>query len=129
MDGIRAIPARSIAGGEEEVGEKGQGSSAHLGVVGVGLETVGGGGSTTEQRWRRGSSKSCELGPVCLGLKASMEVEEGHGLPGLWNVGRRRSVHGEHSSPAVEDVGGGEKHDAGTGVPIYRPGMWRNHPK
>ena len=33
---IRAIPARSVAGGEEDVGEKGQGSSAHLGVVGVG---------------------------------------------------------------------------------------------
>ena len=46
--GIRAIPARSVAGGEGEVGEKGQGSVANLGVVGVGPEVVGGGGSTAE---------------------------------------------------------------------------------
>ena len=63
------------------------------------------------------------------GLGASMGIKEGRGLSGLWNVGRRRSVHGEHSSTAVEDVGGEEKHDAATGVPIYRHGMWRNHPK
>jgi hypothetical protein len=33
--GMRAIPARSVAGGEEDVGEKGQGLSAHLGVSGL----------------------------------------------------------------------------------------------
>jgi hypothetical protein len=52
--GIRAIPARSVAGGEGEVGEKVQGSVANLGVVGVGPEGVGGGASTAEQRRRRG---------------------------------------------------------------------------
>ena len=46
--GIRAIPVRSVAGGMEDVGEKGQGSSAHLGVVGVGSGKVGGSGSTAE---------------------------------------------------------------------------------
>ena len=46
--GIQAIPARSIAGGEEDVAEKVQGSSAHLGVVGVGSGKVGGSGSTAE---------------------------------------------------------------------------------
>ena len=74
--GIRAIPARSVAGGEEDVGQKGQGSSVHLGVVGVGSGKIGGSGSTAEHRRRKGSSKSGELGPVGLGLTASLEVEE-----------------------------------------------------
>ena len=59
--GIRAIPARSIAGGYEDVGEKVLGSSAHLGVVGVGSGEVGGSGSTAEQRRWKGSSMSGEL--------------------------------------------------------------------
>ena len=46
--GIRAIPGRSVAGGVGEVGEKGQGSIANLGVVVVGPEGVGRGGSTAE---------------------------------------------------------------------------------
>jgi len=46
--GIRAIPARSVSCNKGEVGEKGQGSVANLGVVGVGPEVVGGGGSTVE---------------------------------------------------------------------------------
>ena len=58
------------------MGEKAHGSLEHLGVVGVGLEEVGGGGSMAEQRRRRGSSKSGELGPAWLGLKASLEIEE-----------------------------------------------------
>ena len=48
--GIRAIPARSVAGGEGEVGEKDHGSLANLGAVGVGPEVVEGGSSTAEQR-------------------------------------------------------------------------------
>ena len=75
--GIRAIPARSVAGGEGEVGEKVQGSLANLGVARVGLEMVGGGSSTTEQRRRRCASKSGKLEPARLGLTASQEVEEG----------------------------------------------------
>ena len=39
--GIRAILARSVADGEEEVGEKDHGSIGNLGVVGVGPEVVG----------------------------------------------------------------------------------------
>ena len=46
--GIRAIPARSVAGSEGEVGEKDHGSLANLGVVGVGPEVVGGGSSMAE---------------------------------------------------------------------------------
>ena len=46
--GNQAIPARSVAGGVGEVGEKGQGSITNLGVVGVGPEGVGGGSSTAE---------------------------------------------------------------------------------
>ena len=45
---IRAIPARSVAGGKGEVREKGQVSIANLRVVEVGPEVVGGGGSTAE---------------------------------------------------------------------------------
>ena len=70
------ILARSIASGEEEVGEKVHGSSADLGVVGVGLEEVGGGGSTVEQRRRRCASKSGKLEPALLFLAASLEIEE-----------------------------------------------------
>ena len=46
--GIRAIPVSSVVGGEEDVGKKVQGSTAHLGVVGVGSGKVGGSGSTAE---------------------------------------------------------------------------------
>ena len=56
--GIQAISARSVSCSEGEVGEKGQGSVANLGVVGVGPEVVGEGGSTAEQRWRSCASKS-----------------------------------------------------------------------
>ena len=42
--------ARSVTGGEGEVGEKDHGSLANLGVVGVGPEVVGGGNSMAEQR-------------------------------------------------------------------------------
>ena len=49
---------------------------ANVGVVGVGQEVVGGGGSTAEQRWRRSSSKSGELEPALLVLVASLEIEK-----------------------------------------------------
>jgi hypothetical protein len=69
------------------VGEKVQGSLANLGVVGVGLEMVGEGGSTAEQRRQRCASKSGELGPARLGLTASLEVEEGEMGSGRGNAG------------------------------------------
>ena len=50
--GIRSIPARSVTGGEGEVGEKSHGSLANLWVVEAWLGVAGGGGSTVEQRWR-----------------------------------------------------------------------------
>jgi hypothetical protein len=75
--GIRAIPARSVVGGEGEVVEKFQGSLANLGVAGVGLEMVGGGGSTAEQRRQRCASKSDELGLARLCLTVPQKVEEG----------------------------------------------------
>ena len=74
--GIGAIPARSIVDGEGGVGEKGQVSFAHLGVVGFGSGMVGGSGSTAEQRRQGSSFKSGELWPPRLGLTASLEVEE-----------------------------------------------------
>ena len=44
--GIRVILARSVAGGVGEVGEEVQDLVANLGMVGVGSEGVGKGGST-----------------------------------------------------------------------------------
>ena len=85
--GIQAILARSIAGGEGEVGEKDHGSLANLGVVGVGPEVVGGGSSTAEQRWRGSSSKSGELELPLLVLAASLKVEEDVQVLGRGNEG------------------------------------------
>ena len=56
--GIRAIPARSVTGGEGEVGEKDHGSLANFWVVEAWLGVVGGGGLTVEQRWQRGLANS-----------------------------------------------------------------------
>jgi hypothetical protein len=80
--GIRVIPARSVADGEEEVREKDHGSIANLGVVGVGPEVVEGGGSTAKQRWRRSSFKSDELRRARAGANG----------PGSFTGGRGRCV-------------------------------------
>ena len=126
---IRAIPARSVSGGEGYVGEKGQGSSAHLGVVGVGSGKVGGSGSTAEQRRRKGSSKSGELGPAGLGLTASLEVEEvatgfGRGNAVAEEVRRRGAGQSRRWRRRRSRGGGVLARGAGSGG-LYRRGRER----
>ena len=105
--GIRAIPASSVAGGEEDVGEKGQGSCAHLGVVRVGSGKVGGSGSTAEQRRRKGSSKSGELRRARAGAARLESFFEGRGRgdgvrPGQCRGGGGSSAR-RRASPVMEE--------------------------
>ena len=127
--GIRAIPARSVAGGEEDVGEKGQGSYLHLGVVGVGSRKVGGSGSTAEQRRRGRSFKSGELGPARLGLTASLEVEEvatgfGRGNAVAGEV-RRRGAGQRRRWRRRQSRGGGVLTRGASSRGLYRRGSER----
>ena len=107
MHGIQVIPARSVAGGEEGVREKGQGSSAHLGVVGVGSGKVGGSGSTAEQRRRKGSSKSGELRRARAGVAGLDNFTGGRGSRDGVRSGQCSGGGGSsaprRASPAMEE--------------------------
>ena len=82
LDPRNILISYTYAGDEGEVGEKDHGSLANLGVVGVRPEVVGGGGSTTEPRWRRSSSKSGEL----------RRARAGAAVPSSFTGGRGRRV-------------------------------------
>ena len=110
--GIQAILARSIAGGEGEVGEKVQGSLANLGVAGVGLEMVGGGSSTTEQRRRRCASK---FGELQRALSAMAGLDSSTGGQARRDAVRPGQCRGGGGSSARHRVSSARKEEAEQG--------------
>ena len=92
---------------EGEVGEEVQGSVANLGVVGVGSEGVGKGGSTAEQKRQRSSSKSGELRRARAGGAGLDSFTGGRGSHNGVRSGQCRGGGGSsaqhRASPAMEE--------------------------
>ena len=99
------FPAISLAGGEVQVGKKGEVFKTHQLVVSVGARVDGRGSLVMDRGGGRGSSARRRSGEVAvrwLGSIHSLGGEEGHWGANLGGGGQTRRRHGEQGLAGVQ---------------------------